>query len=303
VALALRDAEFDVVHDHSPCGPLVASRHVSPTVVTVHGPADSELGDFYAALGQSVRLVAISESQRRARTELPWAATVHNAVDVRLFRPSPPPADGPVLWLARMSPDKGPDLAIEACRAAALPLVLAGKCSDPAELRYLETVVRPLLGGDVELVLNADRPTTTRLLAQARCLIMPVRWREPFGMVMVEAMASGRPVVALRRGSVPELVRHGVTGWVCADPTELPDALRRSGELDPDDCVAHVRTAFGADLMARRYEAVYRRAIEQSRRPHTRLTVDRTPLTTPAHAVQPIRATPANPRIGGRRAD
>ena len=124
-------------------------------------------------------------------------------------------------------------------------------------------MVRPLLHDDVELVLNADRPTTARLLARARCVIVPVRWREPFGMVMVEAMASGRPVVALRRGAVPEIVRHGVTGWICDDPAELPDALHRVGELDPLACVAHVQLAFSAELMARRYEAVYRRAVAE----------------------------------------
>src|SRR5262249_61817883 len=131
-----------------------------------------------------------------------------------------PPPDGPVVWLARFSPDKGPDLAIHACRVAGLPLVLAGKCNEPGEARYLDEVIRPLLADDVELVINGDRVTTNRLLTEARCLIMPIRWHEPFGMVMIEAMASGTPVVALRRGSVPEIVRHGATGWVCADPTE-----------------------------------------------------------------------------------
>ena len=169
------DGAFDVVHDHSLCGPLAAQRYATPTVVTVHGPPDGELGDFLAALGGSVSLVAISESQRRARHGLPWAATVHNAVDTRLFAPTPR-TDGPVLWLARMSPDKGPDIAIQACRAAGLPLVLAGKCSDPVEVRYLDATVRPMLGPDTRLVLNADRATTHRLLAETRCLIMPVRW-------------------------------------------------------------------------------------------------------------------------------
>jgi glycosyltransferase involved in cell wall biosynthesis len=270
VAEALAETQFDVVHDHSPCGPLTAGQRLAPTVVTAHGPVDGELGDFLAALGESICPVAISAAQRRSRADLPWAATVHNAVEPARFPPAPR-TDGPVLWLARMSPDKGPDLAIEACRAAGLPLVLAGKCNEAAEHRYLDLVIRPMLHDGVELVLNADRPTTTRLLAQARCLILPVRWREPFGMVMVEAMACGRPVVALRRGAVPEVVRHGVTGWICDDPAELPDALRRTALLDPDECVAHVRRAFGAELMARRYEAVYRRAIALSpygRTPH-----------------------------------
>jgi glycosyltransferase involved in cell wall biosynthesis len=105
-----------------------------------------------------------------------------------------------------------------------------------------------------------------QLLTAARCLIMPIRWNEPFGMVMVEAMASGTPVVALRRGSVPEIVRHGVTGWICDDPEELPEGLRRSGGLDSAACVAHVRKHFSAGAMAQAYENVYRKTIFRHRR-------------------------------------
>ena len=266
VTRLLRDAgdSFDIVHDHSAAGPLMACARSAPTVVTVHGSATGELGDLYAELGRSVGLVAISAAQRRHRPELNWVATVHNAVDPARFRAEHRP-DGPVLWLARFSPDKGPDLAIEACRRAGVPLVLAGKCSEPDERCYLEEVIRPMIGGDVELLLDAERATTRELLTRARCLIMPIRWHEPFGMVMVEAMASGTPVVALRRGSVPEVVRHGVTGWICEDPDDLPTLLRRSTELDPAACVAHVRERFSAGVMAQRYETVYRQVIARSR--------------------------------------
>jgi len=261
----LSEERYDVIHDHSTCGPLTAAHRAAPTVVTVHGPADSELGHFYATLGAKIHAVAISEDQRRRRPELPWAATVHNAIDPATFTAAHHP-DGPVLWLARFSPDKGPDLAIQACREAGLPLVLAGKCNELGEKRYFEEVIRPVLGGDVHLVLNGDRLTTNQLLTEARCLIMPIRWHEPFGMVMIEAMASGTPVVAMRRGSVPEIVRHGRTGWICDEESELAAALHRTGELDPADCVAHAGSAFSADLMARRYEQVYRRAIAQTHR-------------------------------------
>jgi glycosyltransferase involved in cell wall biosynthesis len=264
VSRLLADAQFDVIHDHSLSGPLTAGHRNAPTVVTVHGPAEGELGDYYAALGEHIHPVAISDSQRRQRPELRWAATIHNAIDPAQFV-AMRNADGPVLWLARFSPDKGPDLAIKACREAGLPLVLAGKCNESSEQRYLDEVIRPMLGEDVELVVNGDRPTTNRLLTEARCLIMPIRWHEPFGMVMIEAMASGTPVVALRRGSVAEIIRHGTTGWICDDPAELPKALGRVNELDPDECVAHARSAFGAQRMARRYERVYRQAIVNAR--------------------------------------
>jgi glycosyltransferase involved in cell wall biosynthesis len=259
----LASHQFDVVHVHYEAGALCAAQRRAPTVVTMHGQPVGEVGDFYAEL-DDVHLVAISQAQRRMRPDLPWVGVVHNAVDASQFDPVHSP-DGPVLWLARFSPDKGPDLAVQACRAAGVPLVLAGKCTEPAEQRYLDDAVRPLPRDGVELVLNPDRRRALRLLATARCLIMPIRWDEPFGMVMIEAMASGTPVVALRRGSVPEIVRDGVTGWICDDPAGLPDALRRVGDLDVDACPAHVRRHFAADLMASRYEEVYRRAMAARR--------------------------------------
>ncbi len=251
-------ADFDVIHDHTTIGPLVAGRRTVPTVATVHGNPVGEYGTVLSDTDRGVGLVAISHAQRRANPDLPWVGTVHNAMPLRDFPRKEAPGRGPVLWLARFSPDKGPDTAIRACRRAGLPLTLAGKCNEPAERRYFEQVVEPLLDEDVTLVLNADREASLRLLVDARCLIMPIRWEEPFGIVMVEAMATGTPVVALRRGAVPELVRPGLTGLICDHPDELPAALLESSRLDPADCVAHVAENFSAERMALGYESVYR---------------------------------------------
>jgi glycosyltransferase involved in cell wall biosynthesis len=251
---------FDIVHDHTTVGPVTASRRRAPSVVTVHGCPTGELNDYLSQVDKSVSLVAISHSQRRVAPNLNWTATVHHGIEVD-GPIKTAPADGPVLWLGRFDADKGPDLAIEACRKADLPLVLAGKCNQQTEWRYLDEVIRPMLGSDVELVLNADRNWTDALLADARALVMPIRWEEPFGMVMIEAMRTGTPVVALRRGSVPEIILHGRTGFVCRDETELPEALAEVDTLHPTDCVDHVRASFSVDLMAQRYERVYRRLI------------------------------------------
>lgn len=277
----IAEYDFDVVHDHTSAGLLTAASRPVPTVATVHNCPTGELGDLLADIPPPVSLVAISTAQRRLRPQLPWAATVHNGLGTERMRGRPAPASatgGPVLWLARFSPDKGPDLAIRACRAAGLPLVLAGKCTAPDEERYLREVIAPMLGPDVELVLNADRHRSRALLRAARCLIMPVRWAEPFGMVMVEAMAEGTPVVGLDRGAVREVVRSGVTGVVCADPDELPDALWQVDTIDPDACITHVRQAFSADLMARRYTQVYRRAMQGA-------AAAAAPIVRPANAV------------------
>jgi glycosyltransferase involved in cell wall biosynthesis len=253
----LREGSYDVVHDHTTAGVLLAGRRPAPTVVTVHGKPVGDLGDILGAVDGTAALVAISDAQRRLNPGLPWTATVHHGLPVGGLPPSPK-GDAPVLWLARFTPDKGPDLAIKACRAAGLPLVLAGKCTERPEQRYLSETVEPMLGPDVTLQLNPGRERTMDLLRSARCLILPIRWEEPFGMVMLEAMASGTPVVALNRGAVPELVRSGETGIICDEPAELPDALREVSAIDREACVERVRQSFSSDLMARRYEDVYR---------------------------------------------
>lgn len=295
VQRALDGEEFDVVHDHTLCGPLVADTRRAPTVLTAHSLVTGEVGDYLAALGESVRLVAISDSQRASRSDLPWLGTVHNAIDTSRLRASAARPDGPVLWLGRFCPDKGTDLAIAACRAAGIPLVLAGKCSEPGERRYLDERIRPLLGPDVRLVCDPGRAAVRRLIRSARCLIVPIRWAEPFGMVMIEAMSEGRPVVALRRGAVPEIVQHGVTGWVCDHPDELPAALLRAGELDPQACVRQVRSRFSAELMARRYERVYRQAIRDAQvRPFGSAGRAATRLGSPARPDRTGRPWPAS---------
>ena len=262
----LLEAEsFDIVHDHTTVGPVTAGRRKAPSVVTVHGCPVGDLKAYMSQVDRSVALVAISHSQRRMAADLRWTATVHHGIEVD-GQTKTEPSDGPVLWLGRFDPEKGPDLAIEACRKADLPLVLAGKANQQSEWRYLDEVIRPMLGSDVELVLNAGRDQTDELLLTARSLLMSIRWEEPFGMVMIEAMAKGTPVVAMRRGSVPEVVLHGRTGVICLDESELPDALHAADTLDPADCVNHVRTTFSVELMAHRYERVYRKLIDRRER-------------------------------------
>jgi glycosyltransferase involved in cell wall biosynthesis len=254
---------FDVVHDHTNVGPLSAPQRRAPTVVTVHNCPRAEQADYLSRLDRRVALVAISYAQRRVAPQLRWSAVVHHGIPAA-ESPRSKPGDGPVLWLARFCPDKAPEVAVNACREAGLPLVLAGKCQEPIEHRHLDEVVRPMLGRDVELVVNGERGLTDELITTARCLIMPIRWEEPFGMVMIEAMAQGVPVVAFNRGAVAEVIEHGVTGFICDRAEQLPEALSKVGLLDPADCVAHVRKRFSPDLMARGYEQVYRWAGHRS---------------------------------------
>lgn len=255
---------FDVVHDHTLAGPLLARGRTTPTVVTMHGPVAGEAGSYYELLGETIHLVAISDAQRRTAPELPWIGRVHNAIDVATF-PYRETKENMLLFLGRMHPDKGVHLAIDAARAVGMPIVLAGKCTERIELDYFRTSVQPRLGPDVTVFGPADATTKRDLLSRAAALVFPILWDEPFGMVMIEAMASGTPVVALRRGSVPEVVVDGVTGSVCDEPGELPDAIRSALRLDARACRAHVATTFDVTAMTSGYEAIYRRVLAAGR--------------------------------------
>ena len=254
---ALERLDVDIVHDHSLAGPLLARGRSTPTVVTVHGPLDSELGYYYRLLGDTVHLVAISEAQRETDPDLPWAGTAYNAIRVDEY-PFREEKDDYVLFLGRMNPEKAAHLAIDAARRAGKRLLIAAKLNEPAEEAYFEEQVEPKLGDGVEWLGEATGERKLELLSRAQCLLFPIQWEEPFGLVMIEAMACGTPVVALRRGSVPEIVTDGVTGWVRDDPEELPAALEAVGDLDPRACRERVETDFDVPVMVSRYEAIYR---------------------------------------------
>jgi hypothetical protein len=168
------------------------------------------------------------------------------------------------LFLGRMSPSKGPHLAIDAARAVGLPIVLAGKCSEPSEVAFFEREIKPRLGSDTEIFGVADSAAKRDLLSRACVMLFPICWEEPFGLVMIEAMACGTPVVALRRGSVPEIIVNGVTGIVTDHPDRLPAAIGLARDLDPAACRAHVEARFGTELMAARYEDAYRRVLAEA---------------------------------------
>lgn len=272
----------DIVHDHTFAGPGNAAAYRAlgiPTVVTVHGPVDAEMHEYYRAFDDSVRLVAISDRQRELAPDLNWIARVHNAIrpDEWPFRTEKLDY---ALFLGRYAPYKGPHLALEAAHAAGLRLILAGKCNEPPEHAFFDEFVRPLLGPDDDVFGEADAVAKRQLLAGARCLLFPIQWEEPFGIVMIEAMVCGTPVIALRGGAVAEVVEHGVTGWICESPDELPAAIARIGEIDPRACRERVEKLFATAAFARGYEDAYYRAASTARVPEPvrQRTARRTPI-------------------------
>jgi glycosyltransferase involved in cell wall biosynthesis len=257
-ARLLADLDVDVVHDHTLAGPLTAAGRPAPTVATMHGPMDGELADYYRQLGPAVSLVAISQAQRALAPDLNWVATVPNGIDVDSY-PYRDRKEDWTLFIGRFVPEKGAHLAIAAAKAARRRIVLAGKVNEPAEEEYFEQAIRPHLSEDVTYVGELDAAGKRELYAKAACVLFPVQWPEPFGLVMTEAMACGTPVVALRNGSVDEIVDHGRTGIICDSPEELSPGIAMAANLRPNDCRAHVARHFGLVTMAEGYEQLYRR--------------------------------------------
>ena len=260
-ALALEDAveRFapDVIHDHTLMGPLI--RTEVPHVVTAHGPTTGLFGEYYEAISRRTPLVAISAAQRRALPDADWLATVHNAVDIDAFELSERRGDA-FLFLGRIWRDKGTHLAIQAARDAGQRLIIAGRITEPRERRYFEEEVEPLLGDGIEYVGEADFDRKSELLRNARGLLCPLLWDEPFGLVLIEALASGTPVITFDRGAAREIVEDGVTGAIVGSVEEMVEAMRTL-DADPKACRASVEARFDVPLMVERYEAALRRAI------------------------------------------
>lgn len=253
--------QVDVVHDHSLGGMLTAGGRSVPTVATAHLPATGDWAALYQAVSDHLGLVAASDTQRSRIPHLPWLGTVHHGVDMDHYDYRCR-KEGFVLFLGRFHPDKSPHFAVEAARRAGLPITLAGKCSEPVEQAYFHRELEPLLGQDVTVLGPVGVRRKAHLLATACCLLFTSVVEEAFGLVMIEALASGTPVAALRHGAVVEVVHEGVTGAWCDDPADLPDAIDRALRVDPSSCRNHIRQNFTVQLMTERYLSIYRQVLD-----------------------------------------
>lgn len=280
VLLCLRRApEFDLVHDHAgPLGMTLLALAGVRVVSSVHGPLTGRPGRLYARacrMAPGIQLVSLSLRQRAPQPSLPWLANVPNAIDTSAY-PFSPRKDDYLLFLGRMGEDKGAHRAIEIARAAGLPLRIAAKCRDDAEIAYFEREIEPRLGPDVCWHGEVGGAEKLELLSRARALVFPIAWEEPFGLVMVEAMACGTPVLATRRGSVPEVVAHGVSGFVAEDEEGLAASVPLLASLDPERVRAHASGRFSAARMVDRYVAVYEAVVDERVRALRRLRAART---------------------------
>jgi glycosyltransferase involved in cell wall biosynthesis len=271
--VASRARSFDVVHVHLDHVHLPLVRRLGvPTVTTLHGRLDLPGVPSLYELFPDVPLVSISHAQRAPLRGACWMATIHHGLPLRDIEPSMRPGEH-LAYLGRFSVEKGAAEAIEIAERAGLPLRMAGNLVEP-ERAYFESEIAPRLApGRVELVGEVDDAGKGPLLAGARALVFPIDWPEPFGLVMIEALARGTPVIAFRRGSVPEVIQHGVTGLVVDDVAQAVKAVQRVHELDRGLIRAIAERRFSVEAMTTAYLRVYRRLAGAARAPRRRAAV------------------------------
>jgi glycosyltransferase involved in cell wall biosynthesis len=258
---------FDVIHDHCGfTGFAMADRVGTPVLHTLHGPFDADTFEFYRRHAAKATAVAISRSQAASAPDsLRIAAVIPNPADVAAW-PFVADKDDYVLWVGRMVPEKGPHRAIAAARSAGVRLILAGPVQSGDEKFFHEQVAPGVDGDLVRYVGEVGGAVKRRLFASARGLLMPIRWPEPFGMVMVEALSAGTPVIAHPEGAAPEIVDHGLTGYLVHDEDAMAAAINDLHLLDPRVCREQAQHRFGKDQVAAHHEATYR-AVIRTRRP------------------------------------
>lgn len=286
--------QFDVLHFHvdllhAPLMRDIAGR----TLTTLHGRLDlPDLAPFYAAF-QDLPLASISNNQRGYLGNAHWLGTVHHGLprDLLPFCPNP---DGYLAFLGRISPEKRPDLAVEIATRSGMPLKIAAKV-DRADQVYWETEIRPMVADnpDVEFIGEIGERGKADFLGRAAALLFPIDWPEPFGLVMIEAMACGTPVIAYRRGSVPEIVKENVSGFVVDTIEEAVTAVRRIKDLDRVEVRAEFERRFTAERMAHDYVGVYRQLLAA----HSRLA-KATMLNGSQSTRQAVRLLPS-PKLAG----
>ena len=280
-----RADEFDIIHSHVDIWTLpFAAAASTPTLLTMHGRLDLDVVQSIVGLYPDVPLVSISEDQRiplRGRN-VRWAGTVPNGLDLSMYLSTPRGRGDYLAFVGRVSPEKGPLKAVEVAWRTGWNLGVAAKI-DPLDMDYYrDRVERWFLSDGVNFIGEIEERSKPAFYAGAAATLFPSDWPEPFGLVMIESMAAGTPVIALRRGSVPEVIVDGVTGFICDDVDAMVKAVGRIGEIDPRACRCHAAT-FNGSAMAAAYTRIYHQLARSTpRRSVHQKIVDTTWSTVPA---------------------
>jgi glycosyltransferase involved in cell wall biosynthesis len=258
-------ADVDLIHDHTLLGPLVAGRagiRRPPVVTTNHGPFTDLTRPIWTSIAERASIICISHSQARASGGVPVAAVIHHGIDLDVHQAGPGGGDY-LMFIGRMSADKGVHHAVSIAREAGRPLIMATKMREAAEIEYFNAAVRPLLSSEDQMPTEMPLRRRLSLLQGAHALLNPITWREPFGLVMAEALASATPVLAFPNGAAPEILDPGRTGFLCRDEEEMVKAVSQVPQIDRDQCRSAAERRFSLQRMARDHERFYRRVLDR----------------------------------------
>lgn len=259
--------DFDLIHSHLDfIGFPMARRCRVPVLTTLHGRLDlPELEPVYREF-MEMPLISISDAQRRPIPWANWATTVHHGLPRDLYAAHPGPGRY-LAFLGRIAPEKRPDHAIELAKRIGMPLRIAAKV-DPADREYFRTEIEPLMDHPlIEYIGEISDAEKNAFLGEAYALVCPYDWPEPFGLVLIEAMACGTPVLAYHRGSIPEVIEHGVTGFISDSLQEMASQVELLAGLDRASCRRQFETRFTVERMVRDYLAVYEQLAQEARVP------------------------------------
>ncbi|HEY9667218.1 MAG TPA: glycosyltransferase family 4 protein [Coleofasciculaceae cyanobacterium] len=257
-----RAQEFDIIHSHVGCAALPYANLVkTPTVHTLHGVFTPDNEKMFAQ-ARNQPFVSISDTQREPRLKLNYAATVYNGININTYKFYPEPQNPPYLaFLGRLSPEKGAHLAIAIAKRSGWHLKMAGKI-DVVDRHYFEQEIKPHIDGkQIEYLGEANHAQKCELMGGAVATLFPITWREPFGLVMIESMATGTPVIAMKLGSTSEVIAHGRTGFLCKSVDECVAAIDKVAQFNRSACREHVQSHFSVQRMADGYEAVYQQIL------------------------------------------
>lgn len=251
-----RQDEFDIIHDHNGYAALpTANIARTPAVITMHGAFTPENRPIFQML-KKPHIVTISQAQARYAPGINHAGTVHNGLNMEHY-PFSDTHENYLLYVGRIALEKGVHYAIETAIHLDLRLIIAAKL-EPMDRPYFQEYIEPFLSETIEWIGEVDEEERNRLMSKAMCFLHPVTWHEPFGLTLIEAMACGCPVVAFAKGSIPEIVVHGKTGFVVSTVEEMIDAVERINIIERRECREHVLKNFNAEKMAEGYEEIYR---------------------------------------------